>query len=79
MKSNDEKKMNELKVCDEILPQKVLFNLKLIEDIGIAKVSMMKKLIANGEIQIVKIGNKIHVTRIELIRFINDNTIDIAS
>ncbi len=63
----------------EIIPQKVLFNLKLIEDLGIIKVSMMKKIISNGEISIVKIGNKIHIKRSELIRFIDANTIDIAS
>lgn len=63
-------------VNDEI-PKKVLFNLKTIEDIGIAKTSMMKKIIYNGEIPIVKIGNKIHIKRSELIKFINSNTISL--
>lgn len=63
---------------NEILPKKVLFNLKAIEEVGIAKVSTMKKIISNGEIPIVKIGNKIHVKRIDLIRFIDANTIEMA-
>lgn len=59
----------------ELIPSKVLFNLKTIDELGIAKISMMKKLIANGEISIVKIGNKIHVKRTELIRFLEANTV----
>ena len=62
---------------DSGIPQKVLFNLKMIEELGIAKISMMKKLIYNGEIPIVKIGNKLHIKRKDLINFINDNTINL--
>jgi len=62
---------------NDIIPQKVLFNLKAIEELGIAKISMMKKIIYKGEIPIVKIGNKIHVKRSELIKFINSNTISL--
>jgi len=61
----------------EEIPKMVLFNLKVIEEMGIAKTSMMKKLINNGEIPIVKIGNKIHVKRSELINFINANTVSL--
>lgn len=73
------KKINvedKLKEYDKIIPNQVLFNLKKIEEIGIAKISMMKKLITNGEISIVKIGNKIHVSRSEIIRFMAKNTVD---
>jgi len=59
---------------EEEIPPNILFNLKLIEEVGIAKISMMKKLIQNGEIPIVKIGNKIHIKRSDLINFINANT-----
>jgi hypothetical protein len=60
---------------EDLIPKKVLFNIKEIEEIGAIKASMIKKLISHGQIEIVKIGNKIHVTRIELIRFLEDNTI----
>jgi hypothetical protein len=61
---------------ENLIPKQVLFNLKTIEEIGIAKVSTMKKIISNGEISIVKIGNKIHIARNELIRFIDENTVN---
>lgn len=60
---------------EDELPPNILFNLKLIDETGIAKISMMKKLIQNGEIPIVKIGNKIHIKRSDLVNFINANTI----
>lgn len=76
MKINEKTKEDSLNE-NEGIPQKVLFNLKAIEELGIAKISMMKKIIYNGEIPIVKIGNKIHVKRSELINFINSNTISL--
>jgi len=48
---------------DLLLPQKILFNLKEVEDIGIIKTNMAKKLIYNGFLEIVKIGNKVHISR----------------
>jgi hypothetical protein len=59
----------------EELPSQVLFNLKTIDELGIAKIATMKKIISNQGISIVKIGNKIHIRRSELIRYINANTI----
>lgn len=60
---------------DEILPNGIIFNLQLLEKQNILKVSMAKKLIANGKLEIVKIGNKIHIARTELIRYLDENTI----
>jgi len=59
----------------DLLPQGIIFNLKQIEDLSILKVSMAKKLIHNGELESVKIGNKIHISRTELIRFLDENTV----
>jgi len=42
---------------------------------GAIKTDMLKKLITQGQIEIVKIGTKVHISRPELIRFLNDNTI----
>ena len=39
------------------------------------KIDMAKKLIYNNELEIVKIGKKIHISRTELIRFLVDKTI----
>ena len=58
-----------------LVPQGVLFNLKQIEEFLILRVDMAKKLIAKGEIEVVKIGNKIHISRTELIRYLEVQTI----
>ena len=60
---------------DKLLNQGVLFNLKEIEEMKILKVDMAKKLIYNDELEVVKIGKKIHISRTELIRFLVVNTI----
>jgi len=60
---------------DSIIPQGVLFNLRQVEDMRIIKVDMAKKLISKGELEVVKIGNKLHLSRAELIRYLEENTI----
>ena len=60
---------------DMLIPQGVIFNLKEIEDMKIIKSDMAKKLIYNNELEVVKIGKKIHISRTELIRFLVANTI----
>ena len=59
---------------DLLLPPKVLFNLKEIEEIGLIKTDMAKKLVYNGYLEVVKIGNKIHISREELINYLESNT-----
>lgn len=60
---------------DKLLNQGVLFNLKEIEEMKILKVDMAKKLIYNNELEVVKIGKKIHMSRSEIIKFLVNNTI----
>ena len=60
---------------DMLIPQGVIFNLKEIEEMKIIKSDMAKKLIYNNELEVVKIGSKIHISRTELIKFLIDNTI----
>ena len=57
-----------------IIPNKILFNLKEIEEIGLIKTDMAKKLVYNGYLEVVKIGNKIHISREELIKYLELNT-----
>jgi len=59
----------------DLLPKGIIFNLKQIEELSILKVSMAKKLILLGQLESVKIGNKIHISRTELIRFLEENTV----
>ena len=63
---------------DNIIPAGVLFNLKQIEEMHILKVSMAKKLVQNREIETVKIGNKLHISRAILIQYLEENTIEAA-
>ncbi|MDN5046642.1 DNA-binding protein [Aliarcobacter butzleri] len=57
-----------------LLPNKVLFNLKEIEDLGVIKTDMAKKLVYKGYLEVVRIGNKIHISRDELIKYLETNT-----
>ncbi len=61
-------------IYEDLIPNSILFSLRDIEELGIIKVSMMKKLIYDGKIQIVKIGNKTHLTRTEIITYLDNNT-----
>lgn len=63
---------------DKLLPIGVIFNLKEIEAMNLIKVAMAKKLISQGDLEIIKVGNKVHVSRIELIRFLESNTLEIT-
>jgi hypothetical protein len=60
---------------EELIPKKVLFSIKEISDLGIIKSDMCKKLIYNRELEIVKLGNKNFISRTELIRYLQINTI----
>lgn len=63
---------------NKIIPEGVLFNLKEVEQMKIIKVDMAKKLIFNGELEVVKIGSKLHISRQVLIDYLNRNTISVA-
>ena len=60
---------------NEIIPEGVLFNLADVQDMKLIKISTAKKMNDKGLIEIVKIGNKIHISRLELIRYLQDQTI----
>ena len=60
---------------EELIPQKVLFSIKEIADLGIIKSDLCKKLIYNRQIEVVKLGNKNFITRTELIRYLKSRTV----
>ena len=60
---------------DALIPKGILFNLKQVEQMGIIKIDMAKKLIYHGELEAVKIGNKLHLSRTEIINYLERNTI----
>ena len=62
---------------EEILPNLVLFNLKQLEDFGVLKTPTAKKLISQGKLEAIKIGAKIHISRAEIIRYLEDRTLKV--
>ena len=60
---------------EELIPKRVLFNLKEVEELGILKIDMAKKLITKGKLEFVRVGNKLHLSRPEIIRYLEDNLI----
>ena len=63
---------------EELIPPAILFNLRQIENMGLIKISMSKKLIGQKKLEMVKIGQKIYLSRLELIRYLEANTIPAA-
>ena len=59
---------------DLLLPKGLLFSIKDIEDMSLIKSDMLKKLIYNREIEVVKIGTKNFISRQVLIMFLEKNT-----
>jgi hypothetical protein len=58
-----------------IIPQGVLFNLKEIEGMNIIKIDMAKKLVLKKQLEVIKVGRKIHISRAELIRYLESRTV----
>ncbi|HEC1728214.1 TPA: DNA-binding protein [Campylobacter lari] len=58
-----------------LLPKGLLFSIKDIEDMSLIKSDMLKKLIYNREIEVVKIGTKNFISRQVLITFLEKNTL----
>ena len=62
---------------DELLPKGILFSIKEIDDMGLIKSDMLKKLIYNREIEVVKVGTKNFISRSVLILFLKKNTLPV--
>ena len=60
---------------DELLPKGILFSIKEIDDMGLIKSDMLKQLIYNREIEVVKVGTKNFISRSVLILFLKKNTL----
>ena len=60
---------------EELIPKQVLLSIKDLNDHGIIKTAMCKKLLYKRELEAVKIGAKNFVSRTEIIRYLTANTI----
>jgi hypothetical protein len=59
---------------EDSIPKRVLFNLREIENLGLIKIPTIKKILGKGEMAYTRIGNKLHIARAELIRYLETNT-----
>lgn len=62
---------------NSIIPNGVLFNLAQIQELNIIKIPTAKKLIYAGKLEAIKIGNKLHISRAEIIRYLEDRTLKV--
>jgi len=59
-----------------LVPKKKLQNFKEIEEAGLIQQGMLFKLYRAGEIEVIKIGTKNHISRDEIIRYLEQNRIE---
>jgi hypothetical protein len=60
---------------EDLIPKQILFSIKEINDLGIIKSDMCKKLLYKNVIECIKLGNKNFIARTELIRYLKARTI----
>lgn len=59
---------------NDLIPNGVLFSLLEVQEMKLLKVPTAKKLIDKGLIEVVRVGTKLHISRAELIKFLESNT-----
>ena len=62
---------------NELIPKGVLFSIKDIDEMNLIKSDMLKKLIYNREIEVVKLGKKNFISRVALVAYLEANTIPV--
>lgn len=62
-----------------LIPEGILFTIKDINDMKLIKSDMLKKLIYNKKIEVIKIGKKNHISRLSLITYLEANIIPIKN
>jgi len=60
---------------EKLIPRGVLFSIKDIDNMGLIKSDMLRKLIYNRSITVVKLGSKNFIARDTLITYLYANTI----
>lgn len=59
-----------------LVPKKPIQSFKEISDSGLITQGLLYKLYRTGQIEIIKLGNRNNVSRDELIRYLEENTIE---
>jgi hypothetical protein len=55
---------------NELIPNGLLFSIKEIDEMNLIKSDMLKKIIYNREIEVVKIGKKNFISKIALVAYL---------
>jgi hypothetical protein len=58
-----------------LIPVGILFSIKEIDEMNLIKSDMLKKLIYNREIEVVKLGKKNFISKTALVAYLEANTI----
>jgi len=59
---------------DKLIPEGVLFSIKQIDEMGIIKSDLLKKLIYSRKIEVTKLASKNFISRTALIAYLEENT-----
>lgn len=62
---------------EKLLPEGILFSIKQINDMGLIKSDLLKKLIYSHKIEVTKLNSKNFISRSALINYLEANTIPI--
>jgi hypothetical protein len=70
-----------MKITDyyTLIPAGILFSIKEIDEMNLIKSDMLKKLIYNREIEVVKLGKKNFISKVALVAYLEANTIPAES
>lgn len=60
---------------DKLIPEGILFSIKEIDTMKLIKSDMMKKIIYNHEIEVIKVGHKNFISRTALISYLERNIV----
>ena len=64
---------------EELIPSGILFSIKQINDMGIIKSDLLKKLIYAHKIEVTKLNSKNFISRQALIVYLEANTVPVES
>ena len=59
---------------EELLPKRISFSLRELQELGFLKIPTAKKLIRQKKIKAFKVGNKNYILRDEVIDYVKRNT-----
>lgn len=59
---------------EKLIPEGILFSIREINDMGLIKSDLLKKLIYSRKIEVTKLASKNYISRTALITYLEENT-----